>query len=101
MPPPTCVCCGCFTVFPLPPNVTSGRCRIIAGFLSNAPIPPTAAKLSALLEPLFHCGQNQVLDSDGMILHVQVSDLHTHQGCEVGVPSVQVLGQQSDQVDGV
>jgi hypothetical protein len=35
-------------------------------------VPPIAQKLTKAFEWIFHMGQNQVLDSDAMLLHVQV-----------------------------
>jgi hypothetical protein len=35
-------------------------------------IPPIAQKLTKAFEWIFHMGQNQVLDSDAMLLHIQV-----------------------------
>jgi hypothetical protein len=37
-----------------------------------AQVPPLAQKLTKAFEWVFHMGQNQVLDSDAMLLHVQV-----------------------------
>jgi hypothetical protein len=35
-------------------------------------VPPIAQKLTKAFEWVFHMGQNQVLDSDAMLLHIQV-----------------------------
>jgi hypothetical protein len=35
-------------------------------------VPPIAQKLTKAFEWIFHMGQNQVLDSDAMLLHIQV-----------------------------
>ncbi|WIA39874.1 hypothetical protein OEZ86_013318 [Tetradesmus obliquus] len=53
-----------------------GKSRVITAFFTNAKVPAFAAKLAAAVEWVFHLGQNQVLDSDGMLLHVQERLLH-------------------------
>lgn len=39
-------------------------------------VPALAQKLGRVFEWVFHMGQNQVLDSDAMLLHVQVRAVH-------------------------
>jgi len=53
-----------------------GRSRVITAFFTNAKVPPIAQKLTKMFEWVFHMGQNQVLDSDAMLLHVQERLLH-------------------------
>lgn len=53
---------------------TPGNCCLFAGFIANMAVPAPVKALLPLAEWWFHLGQNVVLDSDAMILHVQVND---------------------------
>ncbi|KAF6258852.1 hypothetical protein COO60DRAFT_1074951 [Scenedesmus sp. NREL 46B-D3] len=53
-----------------------GKSRVITAFFTSAKVPAFAAKLASAVEWVFHLGQNQVLDSDAMLLHVQERLLH-------------------------
>eukprot|EP00775_Hariotina_reticulata_P005511 gene5511-5747_t len=53
-----------------------GRSRVITAFFTNAKMPGWVSKAASAAEWWFHLGQNQVLDSDAMLLHVQERLLH-------------------------
>jgi hypothetical protein len=81
-----------------------GRSRVITAFFTDAKVPGWVSRAAAAAEWWFHLGQNQVLDSDAMLLHVQVSWavrcplLISHlsgAGPECGARSAQLAGHLS------
>eukprot|EP00879_Flechtneria_rotunda_P018962 GHRR01019906.1.p1 GENE.GHRR01019906.1~~GHRR01019906.1.p1 ORF type:complete len:438 (+),score=101.97 GHRR01019906.1:287-1600(+) len=54
-----------------------GKSRVITAFFTNSKVPSIVKKLVSKFEWVFHLGQNLVLDSDAMLLHVQVGNCHS------------------------
>ncbi|KAF8055112.1 PTC52 [Scenedesmus sp. PABB004] len=56
--------------------VAPGRSRVTTAFFTTSRLPPLALAIAARMQWVFHLGQQQVLDSDAMLLHVQERLLH-------------------------